>query len=124
MQSHEVPAETDLLHDPNAAVELPPLSPDAIAQPDLEPAFDSRPFALLVSEIGEETAAEALAIFVEETDARLPRLRTLASLDDRVKLEREAHSLKGAAATFGLTRSQIWPARSRTMRLRLRPKSF
>ncbi len=95
-------AKTDLLPDPNAAVESPQLSPDAIAQPDPEPAFDSRPFALLVSEIGEETAAEVLAIFVEETDARLLLLRTLASLNDRVKIEREAHSLKGGAATFGL----------------------
>lgn len=93
-------AKTDLLPKPDAAVESPPLSPDAI----VEPAFDSRPFAMLVSEIGEETAADTLAIFVGETEARLPRLRTLASLDDRARIEREAHSLKGSAATFGLTR--------------------
>jgi hypothetical protein len=96
--------KTNPLNATNAATESPPLAPEAIAQPDLEPPFNGEPFALLVSEIGEETAAETLAIFVKETDVRLPLLRTLASLDDRATIEREAHSLKGGAATFGLVK--------------------
>jgi CheY-like chemotaxis protein/HPt (histidine-containing phosphotransfer) domain-containing protein len=57
-------------------------------------------FAQMIVEIGEESAHEMLGLFLSETKARLLRLRKLSSLDDRPTLEREAHSLKSAAAMF------------------------
>ncbi len=45
-----------------------------------------------------------LAVFIDETEARLDRLRHLACENARTTVEREAHSLKGSAATFGFIR--------------------
>jgi hypothetical protein len=62
-------------------------------------AFDS-----LVEEIGETATLEVLAVFITETEARLALLDKLSIDTDRSRIEREAHSLKSAAGTFGLQR--------------------
>ncbi|WP_322516070.1 ATP-binding protein [Rhodopseudomonas palustris] len=61
-------------------------------------------FDHLVAEIGEQSSRDVLAIFVRDTEARLRLLGTLRIAADRRTIEREAHSLKSAAATFGLDR--------------------
>jgi CheY-like chemotaxis protein/HPt (histidine-containing phosphotransfer) domain-containing protein/anti-sigma regulatory factor (Ser/Thr protein kinase) len=78
----------------------PPLVPaPAPPQPVV---IDREAFATMAREIGEDVALEIRAVFIKETDARMARLRRL-TIDDRISIEREAHSLKSAAATFGLT---------------------
>jgi DNA-binding response OmpR family regulator len=86
LSSHPPAADTD------SAVVAPPLVP---AQ---TPAADEH----LAAEIGQEAATETLALFVSETDDRLKLLRRLSIETDRLTIEREAHTLKSAAATFGL----------------------
>lgn len=64
--------------------------------------MDDSVFGELVHEIGLDDARLALSIFVSETDERLKQFRALARDMDREVLEREAHTLKGAAGNFGL----------------------
>ncbi|MGP9810287.1 ATP-binding protein [Rhodopseudomonas sp. NSM] len=61
-------------------------------------------FEHLVAEIGEQSSRDVLAVFVRDTEARLDLLATLQITTHRRQIEREAHSLKSAAATFGLDR--------------------
>lgn len=61
-------------------------------------------FAHLVAEIGEDASRDVLAVFIRDTEARLRLFDTLGIPDDRRRIEREAHSLKSAAGTFGLDR--------------------
>jgi signal transduction histidine kinase/HPt (histidine-containing phosphotransfer) domain-containing protein/ActR/RegA family two-component response regulator len=92
----------------------PPLSPTErensqagpVAGIDLAPerAFDPEVYAELVGEIGEEAAREIHGVFISETDARLKLLRQLSLQQERIKIGREAHSLKSAAGTFGYHR--------------------
>jgi HPt (histidine-containing phosphotransfer) domain-containing protein len=58
----------------------------------------------LVGEIGDEAAQEIHDVFISETDARLKLLRRLSLQRERIKIGREAHSLKSAAGTFGYRR--------------------
>ncbi len=92
----EVPGSAD------GAIEAPPVVPPCAPPWTEAPAFDARVFDELVSEIGEEGALEVLAIFMRETDDRLPRLSSPTGQDDRSRVEREAHSLKSGAGTFGM----------------------
>ena len=46
--------------------------------------------------------AKCSTCFFEETADRLTLMRQLSCQDDRVRIEDEAHTLKGAAGTFGL----------------------
>jgi two-component system sensor histidine kinase/response regulator len=48
-----------------------------------------------------DAAPVLIAIFSAETEARFRRMKSLQGVDDRAALQREAHSLKSAAATFG-----------------------
>ncbi|WP_420132550.1 ATP-binding protein [Rhodopseudomonas sp.] len=59
-------------------------------------------FAHLVAEIGEDASRDVLAVFIRDTEARLRLFDTLTIPADRRRIEREAHSLKSAAGTFGL----------------------
>jgi HPt (histidine-containing phosphotransfer) domain-containing protein len=43
-------------------------------------------------------------LFLAETDRRIAILRGLSGLSDRIRIGREAHSLKGDAAALGLSR--------------------
>ena len=74
---------------------------DAIAP---EAALDREAYADLVGEIGEQATEEIREVFISETDARLKLLRTLPLERERIKIGREAHSLKSAAGTFGYRR--------------------
>jgi hypothetical protein len=69
-----------------------------------EPSLDGEAFEELVREIGEEGACEIHDVFVHETEIRLNLLRRLSTERDRTRIEREAHSLKSAAGTFGYRR--------------------
>ena len=69
-----------------------------------EPARVAGAFEELVREIGEDGAGEVRAVFWSDTDARLALLRSLDLSEHRAKIEREAHSLKSAARTFGYLR--------------------
>ncbi|MGA2568412.1 MAG: Hpt domain-containing protein, partial [Pseudolabrys sp.] len=68
---------------------------------DGAPVFDRSAYETLAEEIGGETARQMFDIFIEETENRLRVLRQASCAKDRGLIEREAHSLKGAAATFG-----------------------
>ncbi|MGY8665920.1 Hpt domain-containing protein [Bradyrhizobium sp. UFLA05-109] len=69
-----------------------------------EPALDPGAFQALVREIGEDGAGEVRAVFRSETDARLKLLGGLDLAQQRARIEREAHSLKSAARSFGYQR--------------------
>ena len=96
LSSHPPAADTD------SAVVASPLVPAQTPAADAAAAFDRKAFEELVAEIGQEAATETLALFVSETDDRLKLLRRLSIETDRLTIEREAHTLKSAAATFGL----------------------
>jgi signal transduction histidine kinase/DNA-binding NarL/FixJ family response regulator len=76
----------------------PPVSPPAPRQLYV----GRKAFGHLVEEIGEDASLAVLAVFVRETEARIALFDTLNVAADRRQIEREAHSLKSAAGTFGL----------------------
>jgi CheY-like chemotaxis protein/HPt (histidine-containing phosphotransfer) domain-containing protein len=59
--------------------------------------------AMVPADFG-EAAPVLIAIFTAETEARFRRMRGLCRAEDRSVLQREAHSLKSVAATFGCRR--------------------
>lgn len=63
--------------------------------------FERPIFDRLIDDIGQETAFEALALFLAETGPQLRRMSELLANGDRARLKREAHSLKSASATLG-----------------------
>ena len=69
-----------------------------------EPARVDGAFDALVREIGHDGASEVRAVFWSDTDARLALFKTLGPAEQRARIEREAHSLKGSARTFGYLR--------------------
>jgi signal transduction histidine kinase/DNA-binding response OmpR family regulator len=80
----------------------PPLASAGAAPADADAAvFDRDAFRELVREIGEEAASDIHAVFTAETEARLKLLRGLGIETERVRIGREAHSLKSSAGTFG-----------------------
>lgn len=54
-------------------------------------------------EIGAEAVEEIAKVFVRDTETRLTMFETVAIDDAREVIQREAHSLKSAAGTFGLS---------------------
>jgi signal transduction histidine kinase/DNA-binding NarL/FixJ family response regulator/HPt (histidine-containing phosphotransfer) domain-containing protein len=86
--------------DPEPQAEAPPAPVCCGTTQDGAPAFDHAVFAQLIDDIGEDAAFEMVKAFRAETDARLQRLRGLACTSSRPEIEREAHSLKGSAASF------------------------
>jgi CheY-like chemotaxis protein/HPt (histidine-containing phosphotransfer) domain-containing protein len=79
----------------------PPLASTGAAPATAASVLDREVFRELVREIGEQAANEIHAVFTAETEARLRLLRRLAIESERVRIGREAHSLKSSAATFG-----------------------
>jgi len=67
------------------------------------PLIDRAVAAELAEEIGEDGVDETLQVFLAETEARLQLLRRLRRGEDRDRIETEAHTLKGASATFGFS---------------------
>ncbi|MDF3809896.1 MULTISPECIES: Hpt domain-containing protein [Rhodopseudomonas] len=80
----------------------PPLGPDCAATPMTRLFVGAKAFDHLMQEIGEAATLEVIGVFVKETRVRLELLGSLKVSTDRGRIEREAHSLKSAAATFGL----------------------
>ena len=71
----------------------------AAAEP---PVFDHARYDAMVEELGEDGVRELIDIFLDETDRRIALLRKLSGETDRVKIAREAHSLKSDAGALGL----------------------
>lgn len=90
------PAMTMFLEPPS-----PPLTRAQAAPANAASVLDREVFEELIREVGEQGAAEIHAIFTGETESRLKLFRTLSIDSDRIRIGREAHSLKSAAGTFG-----------------------
>lgn len=71
---------------------------------DADAAFDPSAFDNLTHEIGYDGACEVRSVFWAETTARLELFGALDLAQQRARIEREAHSLKSAAGTFGYRR--------------------
>jgi len=91
-----------------ASAEPPPVTSAAFSAADTGtgsadglPVFDRGAYETLADEIGGETTRQMFDVFIEETENRLNVLRQRSCAEDRGLIVREAHSLKGAAATFG-----------------------
>jgi signal transduction histidine kinase/CheY-like chemotaxis protein/HPt (histidine-containing phosphotransfer) domain-containing protein len=67
------------------------------------PLIDRAVAAELLEEIGAEGVDETVRVFLAETETRLHLLRHLRRGEDRDRIETEAHTLKGAAGTFGFS---------------------
>jgi HPt (histidine-containing phosphotransfer) domain-containing protein len=87
---------------PGAVAPSPTATPESATE--TEPAREPAAFDALVQEIGQDGACEVRGVFWTETSARLERFRELALEPHRTWIEREAHSLKSAAGTFGYRR--------------------
>ncbi|UFZ01794.1 ATP-binding protein [Bradyrhizobium ontarionense] len=89
-----------------------------------EPALDREAYSELVGEIGDEAAQEIRDVFFSETDARLKLFRKLSLDGERIKIGREAHSLKSAAGTFGYRRLATYALALEKSAPRLSPKDY
>jgi signal transduction histidine kinase/DNA-binding response OmpR family regulator len=65
--------------------------------------FERGTYNELADALGPEGMQEALDSFFRETELRLLSLRMLRRTGDREVIKREAHTMKGAAATFGFS---------------------
>jgi HPt (histidine-containing phosphotransfer) domain-containing protein len=61
--------------------------------------FDEAVYLKLGAELGEADTHEALQLFLADTTDKLATIE--ANSDARMMVKREAHSIKGSAATFG-----------------------
>jgi two-component system, sensor histidine kinase and response regulator len=71
---------------------------------DRDQAFDRAALDQFIADIGADLARSLLPKMRAEMAQRLVALRALATAADREPIRREAHSLKGSAATIGLRR--------------------
>jgi signal transduction histidine kinase/DNA-binding NarL/FixJ family response regulator/HPt (histidine-containing phosphotransfer) domain-containing protein len=95
-----------VLPEPSAKNPIPERSaPSLVPAQELPPpsaaVFDRGVIEELIREIGEEAASEIHAAFIAETEMRLKLFRELPLEQERIKIGREAHSLKSSAGTFG-----------------------
>jgi HPt (histidine-containing phosphotransfer) domain-containing protein len=63
--------------------------------------IDADMLALVAAATDRATLMRLLVIFIEDTNRRLDRLASLAEAPDLARLAREAHALKGSAASMG-----------------------
>ena len=66
--------------------------------------LDKQCFDALADELGADGMALALSCFIEETKGRILNIRKLDVTVDRTTIRREAHTIKGTAASFGFQR--------------------
>ena len=85
-----------------ARKDLPLAAAAAGMTADVASSLDHAVLKALVEEMGIEFLRETTSMFVAETIEGLALLRRLSCDDDRMKIKDQAHSLKGAARTFGL----------------------
>lgn len=71
--------------------------------PSPNDALDTQQVASIRASLGDE-ADSIISLFLRETADRLARMKDLSDGDQRRSLNREAHSLKSAAATFGCSK--------------------
>jgi len=90
----------------NAAQGATVVGSEAAATPfaSNEKVFSRETYDELLSELGEEVMEEAFESFLSETRMRLLDLRSAILETDRKSIARDAHTIKGIAATFGLDR--------------------
>ncbi len=65
-------------------------------------AVDPSAISTLINELGASAVRQSLDVFFSEMSTRLDALGKLAAPSDAPAIRREAHLLKGSAATFGL----------------------
>jgi signal transduction histidine kinase/DNA-binding response OmpR family regulator len=82
----------------------PAAAPAAAPSGEASPSFDRDTFARLGEEIGPDGARQVLATFMADSAARVARLRERVAARAARDVEREAHTLKGAAGTLGFAR--------------------
>lgn len=77
-----------------------PVLPVCEEEPELKQTTD-----LLAAELGADSVKELIEAYLLDTPERLKEMEALAGGDDQVTLRRLAHSLKGTAHLFGLSRT-------------------
>ncbi|HEX2839739.1 Hpt domain-containing protein [Hyphomicrobium sp.] len=82
---------------------IDPPAPAAAAATEDNIKVDTAAIATLINEIGATAVRQSLDVFFSEMTARLASLEQLSADADVNVIRREAHLLKGSAATFGLT---------------------
>ena len=90
--------------DPKPVALSPVDTTSHVAQPasvEAAPAFDPLVYAELLEEMGEDLDL-LRDTYLAETLERIRNLATLSMPTDATKINREAHSIKGTSATFGL----------------------
>ncbi len=98
LQSAQVsPADMPVRIDPPA----PSVATAAVADDNSQ--VDTAAITTLINEIGASAVRQSLEVFFSEMTARLSSLERLSVDADVNVIRREAHLLKGSAATFGLT---------------------
>ncbi|MGX7743423.1 ATP-binding protein [Rhodopseudomonas parapalustris] len=85
---------------PPAPAAVPADAPETVQAGQLY--VGRKAFGHLVDEIGKDATLAVLSVFVRDTASRIALFDTLEVTTDHRRIEREAHSLKSAAATFGL----------------------
>ena len=84
--------------------------------------FDRGALAVLMDEIEPDNVRQIIEVFVEDTKARLAAMPKL--VDDPVRISREAHAIKSAAATFGMIGVSARAAALEQDATRLEPKAI
>ncbi|MDO9058693.1 MAG: Hpt domain-containing protein [Bradyrhizobium sp.] len=80
---------------------LSPPTPAPKAETEIVPLLDLALMRELVAELGEESVSGLLELFAGETEKRFKLLDSLSVTSDFSTIEREAHSFKSSAGTFG-----------------------
>jgi CheY-like chemotaxis protein len=78
--------------------------PDAMLDGQALPLIDMDSLAQLREEIGEDSAGAVIAIFLQDAERRLLRMRAAADNGAFGEVRQDAHSLKGTAQSIGFPR--------------------
>jgi HPt (histidine-containing phosphotransfer) domain-containing protein len=73
-------------------------------EPDHSTALDAETLLVLRADLGDEKLTELLGRFVERLDSRFADMRASLAGSRDEELRRQAHALKGSAATYGARR--------------------
>lgn len=88
---------------PEEVKEQPLMPPALLVETDARPTLDRVTFDELADVIGADGMRATFDVFTAETVVRLQLLRRLSCDDERVRIRDEAHTLKGASGTLGLS---------------------
>jgi signal transduction histidine kinase/CheY-like chemotaxis protein/HPt (histidine-containing phosphotransfer) domain-containing protein len=85
------------------AIRSLPVTPSAeVAMTDVAPILNQKAFNMLIEEIDADGVRVTLDQFLADTAERMALFRRLSCDGDRKRIGDEAHTLKGAAGTFGM----------------------